>query len=90
MLIIKPYFVLAAANKAMLRITIPIVKIFALFIFGIFLSFPISAMCGVITILLSYLPIIWEFLWRSGLGLMMLTAISLFIEGLNNGTKNNF
>jgi len=90
MSIIKPYLILAAASTVMLRITIPIVKVFAFFIFGIFLAFPISAMCGAITILLSYLPIIWEFLWRSGLGLMILTAISLFIEGLNNGTKNNF
>ena len=74
----------------MLRITIPIVKVFSFFIFGLFLAFPISAMCGAIAIFLSYLPLIWQILWRTGLGLMMLTAIALFIEGLNDGTKNNF
>ena len=74
----------------MLKLTATCLKYFGFFIFGIFLAFPISAMCGAITIFFSYLPIIWEFLWRSGLGLMLLTAISLFIEGLNNGAKNNF
>ncbi len=89
MSIIKPYFALAAASTVMLRITIPLLKYFAFFIFGIFLAFPISAMFGAIVLLFSLLPIIWEILWRTGLGLMMMTAISLFIEGLNNGTKNN-
>jgi hypothetical protein len=46
-------------------------------------------MCGAIAIFLSYLPLIWQILWRTGLGLMMLTAIALFLEGLNNGTKRN-
>ncbi len=73
----------------MLRITIPIVKVFAFFIFGIFLAFPISAMCGAIALLFSLLPIIWEILWRAGLGLMMLTAIALFLEALNNGVKHD-
>jgi hypothetical protein len=46
-------------------------------------------MCGAIAILFSYLPLIWEILWRTGLGLMMLTAIALFLEALNNGAKHN-
>jgi hypothetical protein len=33
---------------------------------------------------LSYLTLIWQILWRTALGLMMLTAIALFIEGLEN------
>ncbi len=90
MSIIKPYFALAAASNAMLKITIPCLKVYALFLLGIFLSFPTSAMCGAIAILLSYLPIIWELIWKSGLSLMLLTALSLFVEGLNNGAKNNF
>jgi hypothetical protein len=73
----------------MLQITIPIVRFFAYILVGLFLAFPISAMCGAIAILLTYLPLIWQILWRTGLGLMMLTAIALFIEGLNNGTKRN-
>ncbi len=73
----------------MLKLTIILLRLFALFIFGIFIAFPISAMCGAITLLLSYLPLIWQILWRTGLGLMMLTAIALFIEGLNNGAKRN-
>ena len=84
MSIIKPYFVLAAASNVMLRITIPIVKVFVFFIFGIFLAFPISALCGAIAILLTYLPLIWQILWRTGLGLMMLTAIALFLQALKN------
>jgi hypothetical protein len=59
-------------------------KLFALFILGIFLAFPVSAMCGAIAILLTYLPTIWEILWRAGLGLMMMTAIALFLQALKN------
>ena len=73
----------------MLRITIPIVKVFGFFILGLFLAFPISAMFGAIAILLTYLPLIWQILWRTGLGLMMLTAIALFLEALNNGVKHD-
>jgi len=74
----------------MLRITIPLLKTFALFVLGIFLAFPISAICGVIEIFLSYLSIIWEIVWRGGLSLLLVSAIALFIEGLNNGTKEYF
>lgn len=73
----------------MFNLTIFLLKCFAFFMFGIFLAFPISAMCGAIALLLSYLPLIWQILWRTGLGLMMLTAIALFVEGLNNDTKHN-
>ena len=89
MSIIKPYFILAVASTVMLRITIPIVKFFAYVLVGLFLAFPISAMFGAIALLLSYLPLIWQILWRTGLGLLMLTAIALFLEGLNNGEKHD-
>jgi hypothetical protein len=46
-------------------------------------------MCGAIAIFFSYLPLIWQILWRTGLGLMMLTVIALFLEALNNGVKRN-
>ncbi|WP_181016191.1 hypothetical protein [Pseudanabaena sp. BC1403] len=46
-------------------------------------------MFGAISLLFTYLPFIWQILWRTGLGLMMMTAITLFIEGLNNGSKGN-
>jgi hypothetical protein len=68
----------------MFKFTIALLKYFAFFILGIFLAFPISAMCGAIALLLSFLPIIWQILWRTGLGLLLLTAISLFLEGLKN------
>ncbi len=74
----------------MFKFTIAFSKIFALFILGIFLAFPISAMCGVIEIFLSCLSIIWEIFWRGGLSLLLVSAIALFIEGLNNGTKKYF
>jgi hypothetical protein len=74
----------------MLRITIPIVKVFGLFLLGIFLAFPISAICGTLTLFLSHLPLIWQILWRTSLGLMMLIVIALFTEGLTNGAKRNF
>jgi hypothetical protein len=45
-------------------------------------------MCGAIALLLTYLPLIWQILWRAGLGLMLLTAIALFLEGLKS-EKNN-
>ena len=73
-----------------IKLAIAFSKIFALFILGIFLAFPISAMCGVIEIFLSYLSIIWEIFWRGGLSLLLVSAIALFIEGLNNGTKKYF
>ncbi len=41
-----------------------------------------------IALLLSYLPLIWQILWRTGLGLMMLRAIALFIEGLKSDKKD--
>jgi hypothetical protein len=88
MSIIKPYFALAAASKAMFKFTIALLKYFAFFILGIFLAFPISAMCGAIALLLSFLPIIWQILWRTGLGLLLLTAIALFLESLKNQAKN--
>ena len=72
-----------------IKLTIAFLKTFALFVFGLFLAFPISAMFGAISLLFACLPLIWEVLWRSGLGLMMVTAIALFIEGLNNCAKNN-
>jgi hypothetical protein len=66
----------------MFKLTIALLKYFAFFILGIFLAFPISAMFGAIALLLTYLPLIWQILWRTGLGLMMLTAIALFFEGI--------
>lgn len=68
----------------MSKLTVISLKIFALFAFGIFLAFPVSAMFGVIAILLTYLPTIWEILWKTGLSLMMLTAITLFLHALKN------
>ena len=88
MSITKPYFALAVASTVMLQITIPIVRFFAYVLVGLFLAFPISAMCGAIALLFSYLPLIWQILWRTGLGLMMLTAIALFLEGLKSEAKN--
>lgn len=66
----------------MLKFTLAFSKVFGLFTFGVLLAFPISAMFGAIAIFLTYLPIIWEILWRTGLGLMMMTAIALFFEGV--------
>lgn len=66
------------------KLVVYYLKFFSLFLFGIFLAFPISAMFGSIAILLSYLPLIWQILWRTGLGLMMLTAIALFFHALKN------
>jgi hypothetical protein len=68
----------------MLKFTASLLKVFALFILGICLAFPISTMFGAIALFLSYLPLIWQILWRTSLGLMMLTVIALFIEGLKN------
>jgi hypothetical protein len=76
--------ILAAVNIVMYKLTITLLKYFAFFIIGIFLAFPISAMFGAIALLLSYLPLIWEILWRTGLGMMMLTAIALFLQALKN------
>jgi len=72
------------------KLAIAFSKTFALFVLGIFLAFPISAMCGAISLLFASLPLIWEILWRSGLFLMLFTSVALFIEGLNNGTKKYF
>jgi hypothetical protein len=41
-------------------------------------------MFGAIALLLSYLEFIWAILWRTGLGLLMLTAIALFFQALKN------
>ena len=68
----------------MLKLTATCLKYFAFFILGIFLAFPISAMCGAIALLFTYIPLIWQILWRTGLGLMLLTAIALFLQALKN------
>ncbi len=68
----------------LLKFTTSFLKLFAYFLAGIFLAFPISAMFGAIALFLSYLPFIWEILWRTGLGMMMLTAIALFLQALKN------
>ena len=68
----------------MFKFTIALLKYFAIFILSIFLAFPISAMFGAIALLFTYLPLIWQILWRTGLGLMMLTAIALFLQALKN------
>lgn len=73
----------------LLKFTKSSLKLFAYFLVGVLLAFPISAMCGAIALLFSYLPLIWQILWRTGLGLMMLTAIALFLEALNNGVKHD-
>jgi hypothetical protein len=73
----------------MFKFTITLLKYFAYFLVGLFLAFPISAMFGAIALLLSYLPLIWQILWRAGLGLIMLTASALFFEALNNGAKHD-
>ncbi len=68
----------------LLKFTKSALKFFAYFLVGIFLAFPISGMCGAIALLFTYLPLIWQILWRTGLGLMILTAIALFFQALNN------
>ena len=68
----------------MFKLTIALLKTFALFIFGVFLAFPIASIFGVISLLFAYLPLIWEILWRSGLILVIWTAISLFFRALKN------
>ncbi len=73
----------------MFKLTIALLKFFALFVIGIFLAFPMSAICGTLPLFFTCLPLIWEIFWRGGLGLMILTSIALFIEGWNNGTKSN-
>jgi len=72
------------------KLAIALSKTFALFVFGIFLAFPISSMFGALSLLYTCLPLIWEILWRTGLGLMMVTSVALFIEGLNNGANKSF
>ena len=68
----------------MFKVTLTCLKLFAYFLVGIFIAFPISAIFGTISLFLSYLPLIWQILWRMGLGLMMLTAIALFFHALKN------
>jgi hypothetical protein len=80
----KHYCKLTAVNLVMYKLTIVLLKYFAYFLVGLFLAFPVSAMFGAITLFLSYLPLIWEILWRTGLSLMMLTAIALFFQALKN------
>jgi hypothetical protein len=66
----------------MMQFLIPPLKLFGLFILGLFIAFPIAAICDALSLLLSMLPIIWEIVWRMGLGLMALSVIVLFFEGL--------
>ena len=68
----------------MLKLIIPLLNLFALFILGVVISFPIALMCDAIALLFSWLPILWAIAWRSGLGLMTLTAIALFLKAIKD------
>jgi hypothetical protein len=59
-----------------------IFQLFALFILGFLLTFPIAAICDLLPLLFSVLPTIWEIFWRVSLGLMSLSAIAIFFEGI--------
>ena len=68
----------------MLKVITPLLNLFAIFIFGIFIAFPIALICDAIATLVSWLPMLWAILWRTGLGLLTLTAITLFIHSIKN------
>jgi hypothetical protein len=68
----------------MLKLITFFLNLFALFIFGIFISFPIAAIFGAIATLVSWLPMLWAIFWRTGLGLMILTAIALFLKAVKD------
>jgi hypothetical protein len=64
------------------RFLILVFELFALFILGFLLTFPIAAICNLLPLLFSVLPTIWEMFWRVSLGLMSLSAIAIFFEGI--------
>jgi len=68
----------------MLKLVTFLLNLFALFILGIFISFPIAAIFGAIATLVSWLPMLWAIFWRTGLILMPLTAIALFLKAVKN------
>ncbi len=68
----------------MLKLITPLLNLFALFILGVVISFPIAAICGAISTLVSWLPMLWAIFWRSGLILMPLTAIALFLKAIKD------
>jgi len=68
----------------MLKLITLLLNVFALFIFGIFISFPIAAIFGAIATLVSWLPMLWAIFWRTGLSLMTLTAIALFLKAIKD------
>ncbi|MEI6329624.1 MAG: hypothetical protein WCP16_10360 [Pseudanabaena sp. ELA645] len=68
----------------MLKLITLLLNLFALFIFGIFISFPIAAIFGAIATLVSWLPMLWAIFWRTGLILMPLTVIALFLKAIKD------
>ncbi|MCX5965508.1 MAG: hypothetical protein NT070_20985 [Cyanobacteria bacterium] len=68
----------------MLKLITLLLNLFTLFIFGIFISFPIAAIFGAIATLVSWLPMLWAIFRRTGLGLMILISIALFLKAVKN------
>ena len=68
----------------MLKLVTFLLNLFALFILGILISFPIALIFGAIATLFSWLPMLWAIAWRSGLSLMTLTAIALFLKAIKD------
>ena len=68
----------------MLKLITLLLNLFALFIFGVFISFPIAAIFGAIATLVSWLPMLWAIVWRVALGLLTLTSVALFLHSTKN------
>ena len=66
----------------LLNLTANILKFFMLVIGGVILSIMLSIIFGALGTIISFLPFIWDVLWRTVIVLICLTFVTVLWEGL--------
>jgi len=66
----------------LLNLTANILKFFMLVIGGVILSIMLSIIFGALGTIISFLPFIWDVLWRTAIVIICLTFVTVLWEGL--------
>ena len=66
----------------MFGFTSKIIKCFLLFLFGVAITITLSTIFGALGTIISFLPFIWDVLWRTVIVLICLTFVTVLWEGL--------
>ena len=61
----------------MFGFTSKIIKCFLLFLFGVAITIMLSAVFGALGTIISFLPFIWDVLWKTAIVLICLTFVTV-------------